>query len=240
MRSRADTRLPAAARVIIMEPMPIEIAPSVLAADFGRLREQVDEVRAVGAQVIHVDVMDGHFVPPLSMGPPVCRALRDSGVHLEVHLMVERPERQIQSFAEAGAGTVIVHAEATPNVHYALQAVRETGCLAGLAVNPATPLGIFAEVEVDVALCMSVNPGWGGQAFIPQSIDRIARLRAIIGDGPVLEVDGGVDARNAGPCVAAGATRLVAGTSVFGAGDPAAAFTEIAAAAAGSVRSAHS
>ena len=141
--------------------------------------------------------------------------------------MVERPERQIESFAEAGADTIIVHAEATPNVHYALQAVRDAGCLAGLAVNPATPLGIFAEVEVDVALCMSVNPGWGGQAFIPASLDRIARLRAIIGQEPVLEVDGGVDAATAGPCVEAGATRLVAGNAVFGAADPAAAFTAI-------------
>jgi ribulose-phosphate 3-epimerase len=212
--------------------MPIEIAPSVLAADFGRLREQVEEVSAAGAHVIHIDVMDGHFVPPLSMGPPVCRALRDMGLHLEVHLMVERPERQVESFAQAGADTIIVHAEATPNVHYALQAVRDAGCLAGLAVNPATPLAIFAEVEVDVALCMSVNPGWGGQAFIEQSLDRISRLRAIVGEQPVVEVDGGVEASNAGACVAAGASRLVAGTAVFGASDPAGAFAEIAAAAA--------
>ena len=212
--------------------MSIEIAPSVLAADFGRLREQVEELRAVGAQVIHIDVMDGHFVPPLSMGPPVCRALRDIGLHLEVHLMVERPERQVDSFADAGANTIIVHTEATPNVHYALQAVRDAGCLAGLAVNPATPLEIFAEVEVDVALCMSVNPGWGGQAFIPSSLDRIARLRAIIGQDPVLEVDGGVDLLTASPCVEAGATRLVAGNAVFGAPDPAAAYTAIESAAA--------
>jgi ribulose-phosphate 3-epimerase len=211
--------------------MPIEIAPSVLAADFGRLREQVEEVAGAGAHVIHIDVMDGHFVPPLSMGPPVCRALRGMGLHLEVHLMVERPERQVESFAEAGADTIIVHAEATPNVHYALQAVRDAGCSAGLAVNPATPLGIFAEVEVDVALCMSVNPGWGGQQFIEQSLDRIGRVRAIVGDGLVVEVDGGVEASNAGACVAAGASRLVAGTSIFGTPDPAAAFREIAAAA---------
>lgn len=220
-------------------PMTIEIAPSVLAADFGRLREQVEEVQAVGATVVHIDVMDGHFVPPLSMGPPVCRALRDMGLHLEVHLMVERPERQVASFVDAGANTIIVHAEATPNVHYALGAVRDAGCHAGLAVNPATPLGIFAEVEVDVALCMSVNPGWGGQTFIPASLDRIARLRAIVGDGPVLEVDGGVDVSTAGPCVEAGATRLVAGNAVFGAADPAGAFTAIEAAAA-AARSARS
>src|SRR3954466_16082533 len=134
--------------------MTIEIAPSVLAADFGRLREQIQEVREAGAQVIHIDVMDGHFVPPLSMGPPVCRALRDMGLHLEVHLMVERPERQGASFAAGAAHTITVPAEAAPNVHYALTAIRDAGCRAGLAVNPATPLGIFAEVEVDVALCM--------------------------------------------------------------------------------------
>jgi ribulose-phosphate 3-epimerase len=210
----------------------IEIAPSVLAADFGRLREQADLVRDAGAQVVHIDVMDGHFVPPLSMGPPVCRALRGAGMHLEVHLMVERPERtQIADFAAAGAETIIVHAEATPAVHYALAAIREAGCRAGLAVNPATPLEVFAEVEVDVALCMTVSPGWGGQAFIPASLERIARLRDIVGPDVVIEVDGGVDARTAGPCAAAGATRLVAGTAVFGAADPAAAVREILAAA---------
>ena len=212
--------------------MPIEIAPSVLAADFGRLREQVEEVREAGAQVIHIDVMDGHFVPPLSMGPPVCRALRDMGLHLEVHLMVERPERQVESFAQAGADTIIVHAEATPNVHYALQAVREAGCLAGLAVNPATPLAIFAEVEVDVALCMSVNPGWGGQAFIPQSLDRIGRLRAISRRRRRSSRSTAASKpRTRARCAAAGATRLVAGTAVFGEPDPAAAFADIAAAA---------
>ncbi len=164
--------------------MTLQVAPSVLAADFGHLREQVELVREAGARIVHIDVMDGHFVPPLSMGPAVCEALRDTGLHLEVHLMVERPERDhIATFAEAGAHTIIVHAEATPAVHYALQAIRERGCLAGLAVNPATPPGVFAEVDVDLALCMTVNPGWGGQSFIPSSLDKIARIRAIVGDG---------------------------------------------------------
>lgn len=208
-----------------------QVAPSILAADFGNLLAQVEAVQAAGARMVHVDVMDGRFVPPLSMGPNVCDALRHLGLHLDVHLMVERPERtQIAAFAAAGADTISVHAEATPNVHRALQLVRDAGCLAGLAVNPATPLEVFAEVEIDVALLMTVNPGWGGQAFIPSSLDRVRRLRSLVGDGVAIEVDGGVDARTAGPCAEAGADRFVAGTAVFGADDPAAAFAEIAAA----------
>ena len=224
----------AAARTGIMQDLmaQLQVAPSILAADFGRLREQVEEVRAAGAQIVHIDVMDGHFVPPLSMGPPSCAALRDLGMHLEVHLMVERPERnQIADFAAAGAGTIVVHAEATPHVHYALQAIRDAGCMAGLAVNPATPLAAFEEVDVDMALLMTVNPGWGGQKFIGASLARIAQLRELLGDELVIEVDGGVDALTAGPCAAAGATRFVAGTAVFKAPDAAQAFRDIAAAA---------
>jgi len=208
--------------------MNVEIAPSVLAADFGILREQVKLVEDAGAKIIHVDVMDGQFVPPLSMGPQVCEALRDMGLHLEVHLMVERPETlQVESFAKAGAGTIIIHAEATPAVDYALDLIRSCGCKAGLAVNPATPLAIYEEVVPDLALCMSVNPGWGGQSFIASSIEKITRLRAIVGDEVVIEVDGGVDAKTAGFCVAAGATRLVAGSAIFGQDDPARAFNDI-------------
>ena len=208
--------------------MTVEIAPSILAADFGALREQVGLVEDAGAGIIHVDVMDGQFVPPLSMGPQVCEALRDMGLHLEVHLMVERPETvQVESFAKAGAGTIIIHAEATAAVDYALDLIRSHGCQAGLAVNPATPLAIYEEVELDLALCMTVNPGWGGQSSIASSIEKITRLRAIVGEEVVIEVDGGVDAKTAGLCVAAGATRLVAGSAIFGQDDPARAFNDI-------------
>ncbi len=211
---------------------PLEVAPSILAADHGRLREQVETVQAAGATVIHVDVMDGHFVPPLALGPGAVTALRDLGLHLEVHLMVDRPERtQIAAFAQAGAGTIYVHAEATPHLNYALAQIRAAGCLAGLALTPSTPLDVFREVDADIALLMTVNPGWGGQAFIPSSLDKVARLRALLGPDVPIEVDGGVDAGTAGPVAAAGATRLVAGTAVFGSDDPAAAYARILAAA---------
>ena len=212
--------------------MTRRIAPSILAADFGRLREQVQEVVDAGATVIHVDVMDGHFVPPITMGAIAVEALRSfAEITLDVHLMVERPERHVSDFASAGANSIIVHAEATPNVHYALQAVEQAGCRAALAVNPATPPAIYAEVDVEQALCMTVNPGWGGQAFIPASLGKIARMRELIGRAADLEVDGGIDAATAGPCAEAGATLFVAGTSVFRAKDPGAAYREIAAAA---------
>jgi ribulose-phosphate 3-epimerase len=213
---------------------PIEVAPSILAADHGRVREQVQLLHGAGARVIHVDVMDGHFVPPLALGPGVVAALRDLDVHLEVHLMVDRPERtQIAAFAQAGAGTIIVHAEATPHIDYALAHIREAGCLAGVALTPSTALEVFSEVAVDIALLMTVNPGWGGQAFIPSSLDKIARLRALLGPGVPIEVDGGIDERTAGPVAEAGATRLVAGTAIFGAEDPVAAYARILQAAGG-------
>jgi ribulose-phosphate 3-epimerase len=208
--------------------MSRRIAPSILAADFGRLREQVRAVLDAGATVIHVDVMDGHFVPPITMGPNAVQALRDLGAHLDVHLMIERPERQVTEFAKAGADTITIHAEATPHLDYTLEHIRATGCRAGLAVCPSTPLQVYGEVDVDQALCMTVNPGWGGQEFIPRSLDRIARLRALIGERVDLEVDGGIDAETAGPCAQAGATLFVAGTAVFGASDPGAAYAELA------------
>jgi ribulose-phosphate 3-epimerase len=213
--------------------MTRRIAPSILAADFGRLREQVRDVVDAGARVIHVDIMDGHFVPPLSMGPQAVSALRDFHVLLDVHLMVERPERHIADFAAAGASNIVVHAEATPHLHYAVQAIREAGCTAGVALTPSTPVEALAEVRGELwsALCMTVNPGWGGQAFIPASLDKIARLRALIGPDVELEVDGGIDAETAGPCAEAGATLFVAGTSVFGSDDPGEAFRVVSAAA---------
>jgi ribulose-phosphate 3-epimerase len=211
------------------------VAPSVLAADFARLGEQVDAVLAAGARVIHVDVMDGHFVPTLSMGAPVVQALADriheAGARVDVHLMVERPERHVAEFAEAGADNITIHVEATPHVHYTLQAVHDAGCTAGLALCPSTPVVAASEVlgDVDVLLCMTVNPGWGGQAFIPASLAKIERLRAMLAPGTALEVDGGIDAQTAGPCARAGATLFVAGSAVFGAPDPAAVVRELAA-----------
>ena len=213
---------------------PAGVAPSILAADFARLGEQVGAVLDAGARTIHVDVMDGHFVPPLSMGPSVVSALAGQ-VHaadgyIDVHLMVERPERHIAAFAEAGADGITFHVEATPHAHYALGAVREAGCRAGLALCPGTPVQAVAEVveELDLVLCMTVNPGWGGQAFLPSSIGKLERLRALVGDRPAIEVDGGIDAATAGPCARAGATVFVAGSAVFGAKDPGAAFRTIA------------
>jgi ribulose-phosphate 3-epimerase len=215
----------------------VRVAPSILASDFARLGEQVESVMDAGARVIHVDVMDGHFVPPISIGSLIVDALRDlvhdRGGVLDVHLMVERPERRIAEFAEAGADTLIVHWEATPHVHYALQAVRAAGLDAGLALNPATPAEVVAGVagELDHLLCMTVNPGWGGQPFIESSTGKVARLRELLGPDVPIEVDGGIDAGTARATRGAGATLFVAGSSIFGAADPAAAYGEIAAAA---------
>jgi ribulose-phosphate 3-epimerase len=213
--------------------MTCRIAPSILAADFGRLREQVRDVVDAGAEVIHIDIMDGHFVPTLSMGPPAVEALRDFDVVLDVHLMIERPERHVEDFASAGANNIIVHAEATPHVHYAIQAIHEAGCTAGVAITPSTPVEALSEIRGELwsALCMTVNPGWGGQAFIPASLDKIRRLRALIGPAVELAVDGGIDLETAGPCAEAGASLFVAGTSIFGEREPGQAFRQIAAAA---------
>ncbi|HEY7453556.1 MAG TPA: ribulose-phosphate 3-epimerase [Thermoleophilaceae bacterium] len=215
----------------------VRVAPSILAADFARLGEQVETVMDAGARVIHVDVMDGHFVPPISIGAMVADSLRDlvhgrEGV-LDVHLMVERPERRVEEFASAGADSIIVHWEATPHANYALQAVRGAGLQAGLALNPATPPEVVSGVtaELDHVLCMTVNPGWGGQAYIESSTAKVARLRELLGPDVPIEVDGGIDAGTARATREAGATLFVAGSSIFGSADPAAAYAEIAAAA---------
>jgi ribulose-phosphate 3-epimerase len=213
------------------------VAPSILSADFARLGEQVELVMDAGARVIHVDVMDGHFVPPITIGPLIVQSLRDlvheRGGVLDVHLMIERPERRVEEFAAAGADSISLHWEATPHVHYALKAVREAGLRAGLAINPGTPPeAIVGLVEAfDHVLCMTVNPGWGGQEYIDTSTVKVARLRELLGPGVPIEVDGGIDPATAGPVAAAGATLFVAGSSIFGSADPAEAYREIASAA---------
>jgi ribulose-phosphate 3-epimerase len=214
------------------------LAPSILSADFARLGSQVGEVLDAGARVIHVDVMDGHFVPPITFGAIAVGALADQ-VHavdgiIDVHLMIERPERQIADIAKAGADNISVHVEATPHLHYTLSAIRDAGCTAGAVLNPGTPVDFLSEVadeSLDLALCMSVNPGWGAQPLIPASLDKLARMRAALPDHVALEVDGGVHTQTAAACAHAGANLLVTGSAVFGSSDPAAAYADIASAA---------
>jgi ribulose-phosphate 3-epimerase len=177
--------------------------------------------------------MDGHFVPALSMGPSAVSALADqihgAGGYVDVHLMVERPERYVAEFAKAGADGITLHVEATPHANYALGAVHDAGCRAGLALCPSTPVVAVSELtdDIDLLLCMTVNPGWGGQEFLPGSVAKVERLRAAIGERPALEVDGGIDSTTAGPCARAGATVFVAGSAVFGAPDPGAAYRAV-------------
>jgi ribulose-phosphate 3-epimerase len=212
----------------------VRVAPSILSADFARLREQVGEVIDAGARIIHVDVMDGHFVPPITLGPVVVEGIasqaHEAGAILDVHLMIERPERQIADFVKAGADSVTFHAEATPHLAYAADIAHGNGACVGVAINPGTPVGALAEVagEIELALCMTVNPGWGGQAFIEHSLDKLPRVRAIVGEHVAVEVDGGIAPDTAPACRSAGANVFVAGSAIFGADDPGEAYRAIA------------
>ncbi len=211
----------------------VHVAPSILSADFGRLREQVSEVLQAGARVIHVDVMDGHFVPPITMGPIAVAALAelvtDAGAIIDVHLMIERPELQVGEFVRAGAASITFHAEATPHAARTASLIHEGGACAGLAVNPGTDTGAYTEMssEIDLALCMTVSPGWGGQPFIESSPEKIGRVREHA-PAAALQVDGGIDERTAPLCRRAGANLFVAGSAIFGASDPAQAYAGIA------------
>ncbi len=212
------------------------VAPSILSADFAALGSQVAEVMDAGARVIHVDVMDGHFVPPITIGPLVAASIADqvhgAGGAIDVHLMVERPGDHVEEFARAGADCITIHFEAEAHVTRTLGAIREAGCLAGIALNPGTPAAAVSELgaAADLVLCMSVNPGWGGQRFIPSSPGKISRL-AGLAPAQRIEVDGGIDVETVASVADAGATLFVAGSAVFGQPDPAAAYQRIAEAA---------
>jgi ribulose-phosphate 3-epimerase len=216
----------------------VRIAPSILSSDFARLGEQVTLVERAGADLIHVDVMDGHFVPNITLGPPVVKSLKKvATVPLDVHLMIEDPDKYLEAFVEAGAAMISVHVEVLPHLHRTLTRIRQLGAKAGAAINPSTPISAISEVAalLDHVLVMSVNPGFGGQSFIPHSTQKVAAVREWLtraGSSAAIEVDGGVDLGNAAELVAAGATILVAGASVYGTPDPAAAVQALRKAAA--------
>jgi ribulose-phosphate 3-epimerase len=213
--------------------MPLKIAPSLLAANCAALGAEIKAVEAGGADLLHVDIMDGHFVPNLTMGPPVVLSIKKvARIPLDVHLMIEEPDRYIPAFVEAGASMISVHVEVLPHLHRTLQLIHSLHVKAGVALNPSTPVNAMAEVAelVDHVLVMSVNPGFGGQTFIPRSESKIRAVRKLLdaaGNRAPIEVDGGVDVTNAARIVAAGAEILVAGQSIFGTGDPARATREL-------------
>jgi ribulose-phosphate 3-epimerase len=221
----------------VIAPRGVQIAASILSADFAALGAAIAAAERGGADLIHVDVMDGHFVPNLTVGVPVVRSLRRvARVPLDVHLMIEEPDRFVEDFIMAGAAMISVHAEVLPHLHRTLQLIKELGARAGVAINPSTPVSALEEVvaDVDHVLVMTVNPGFGGQAFIEASESKIRRIRALLdraGNGAPIEVDGGIDATTAGRVVAAGASILVAGQAIFGTPDAEAATRDLRAAA---------
>ena len=204
----------------------IEIAPSILSADFARLGEQIKTVEEAGASLLHVDVMDGRFVPNITVGLPVVKGIsRATRLPIDAHLMIVEPGRYAESFVKAGANMVSIHIEADPHAHRTLSAIRAAGAQAGIAFNPATPLSALEEAIkfADYALLMSVNPGFGGQEFIPESLDKVRRLRKMIDERGLrtrIEIDGGIDIDNIADVTSAGAEIIVAGSAIFGAGDP--------------------
>ena len=218
---------------------PIQIAPSILSADFSVLGEQIAAVERGGADLIHVDVMDGHFVPNITIGPPVVRAIRRVASRpLDVHLMIEEPDRYIEAFVDAGADMVSVHVEAVPHLHRTICLIKKLGARAGAVLNPSTPAIALQDIagELDYVLVMSVNPGFGGQTFIPHSVEKLGHVRAVLteaGSSVPIEIDGGIDERTAPKVVAAGASILVAGQAIFGTPDPERATRELRAAVTG-------